>query len=52
LWTPDEQTPVRRRLISRRGQLTRHKNQIHAVLQHNLVPRPPMSDFFGVKGHH
>lgn len=54
VWTPDERTRVRRRLISRRAQLTRHrtreKNQIHAVLQRNLVPRQPMSDLFGVKG--
>jgi transposase len=54
VWTPDELTRVRRRLIARRGQLVRHrvreKNQIHAILQRNLVPRPPMSDLFGVKG--
>jgi transposase len=54
VWTPDERTRVRRRLIARRGQLVRHrvreKNQIHAILQRNLVPRPPMTDLFGVKG--
>jgi transposase len=54
VWTPDELTRVRRRLIARRGQLVRHrvreKNQIHAILQRNLVPRPPMTDLFGVKG--
>jgi transposase len=54
VWTPDEQTLVRRRLIARRGQLVRHrtreKNQVHAILQRNLAPRPPMSDLFGVKG--
>jgi transposase len=35
VWTPDELTRVRRRLIARRGQLVRHrvreKNQIHAI---------------------
>ena len=54
VWTPDEQTRVRRRLIARRGQLVRHrtreKNQVHAILQRNLAPRQPMSDLFGVKG--
>ena len=54
VWTPDEQTRVRRRLIARRGQLVRHrtreKNQVHAILQRNLAPRPPMTDLFGVKG--
>ncbi len=54
VWTPDEQTRVRRRLISRRGhlvrQMVREKNQVHAVLQRQLKERPPMTDMFGVKG--
>lgn len=54
VWTPDEQTRVRRRLISRRGhlvrQMVREKNQVHAVLQRQLKERPPMTDVFGVKG--
>lgn len=54
VWTPDEPTRVRRRLISRRMHLVRHrvreKNQVHAVLQRQLKRRPPMSDVFGVKG--
>jgi transposase len=54
VWRPDEQARVRRRLIARRGQLVRHrtreKNQIQAILQRNLAPRPPMTDLFGVKG--
>jgi len=54
VWTPDEQTRVRRRLISRRShlvrQMVREKNQVHAVLQRQLKDRPPMSDVFGVKG--
>jgi transposase len=27
VWTPDEQTRVRRRLIARRGQLVRHRTR-------------------------
>lgn len=54
VWTPDEAARTRRRLISRRCALvrarTREKNQIHAVLQRNLIERPPVSDLFGVKG--
>jgi transposase len=54
IWTPDEKTRVRRRLISRRGQLVRHrtreKNQIHAALIRNLKGKPPMSDLFGGGG--
>ena len=54
VWTPDEATRLRRRLISRRMQLVRQKvrekNQVHAVLQRQLKRRPPMSDVFGVKG--
>ena len=54
VWTPNEPTVVRRRLVARRAQLVRHrvreKNQVHAILQRNLVPRPPMTDLFGVKG--
>jgi transposase len=54
VWTPDEAARTRRRLMSRRcalaRQRTRAKDQVHAVLQRNLAPRPPMSDLFGVKG--
>jgi transposase len=54
VWTPDETARARRRMISRRCGLvrerTRQKNQVHAVLQRNLVGRQPMSDLFGVKG--
>jgi transposase len=54
VWTPDEQTRVRRRLISRRCHLVRQrvreKNQVHATLQRQLNERPPMTDVFGVKG--
>jgi transposase len=54
VWTPDEAARTRRRIISRRRALvrerTRHKNQVHAALQRNLIARQPMSDLFGVKG--
>lgn len=54
VWTPDEQTRARRRLVSRRAQLvrqrTREKNQVHAVLMRRLVGKPPISDVFGVRG--
>lgn len=54
VWTPDEQTRARRRLVSRRAQLvrqrTREKNQVHAVLMRTLSGKPPMSDVFGVGG--
>jgi transposase len=54
VWTPNEHTRVRRRLISRRAQLvrqrTREKNQVHAVLMRTLSGTPPMSDVFGVRG--
>jgi transposase len=51
VWTPDEQTRVLRRRISRRAQLvrqrTREKNQVHAILIRNLKGRSPASDLFG-----
>jgi transposase len=54
VWTPDDATQTRRRLITRRCALvrarTRAKNQVHAVLGRNLLERPPMSDLFGRKG--
>src|SRR5438128_4058322 len=54
VWTPDEQTRVLRRRISRRAQLvrqrTREKNQVHAILIRNLKGRSPVTDLFGVAG--
>ena len=54
VWIVDEQTRVRRRRVSRRAQLVRHrtreKNQVHATLIRNLKARPPVSDLFGVRG--
>jgi transposase len=54
VWTPDEQTRVLRRRISRRAQLvrqrTREKNQVHAILIRNLKQRAPATDLFGAAG--
>jgi transposase len=54
VWTPDDATQTRRRLITRRCALvrarTRAKNQVHAVLMRNLLGRPPVTDLFGRKG--
>jgi transposase len=54
VWTPDEQTRVLRRRISRRAQLvrqrTREKNQVHAILIRNLKGRSPATDLFGAAG--
>jgi transposase len=54
VWTPDELTRVRRRLISRRMHLVRQqvreKNQVHAVVERQLKNRPPMTDVFAVNG--
>src|SRR5213078_3500363 len=53
VWTPDEQTRVLRRRISRRAQLvrqrTREKNQVHAILIRNLKRRSA-TDLFGAAG--
>jgi transposase len=54
VWLPDEATNALRRQVIRRAglvrQRTRGKNQIHAILHRNLVPRCPASDLFGHKG--
>jgi transposase len=54
VWAPDPDTAALRHQLARRRQLvkqcTREKNQVHAVLQRNLKPRPPASDLFGAKG--
>jgi transposase len=54
VWTPDEQTHVLRRRISRRAQLvrqrTREKNQVRAILIRNLKQRAPAADLFGTAG--
>jgi transposase len=54
LWMPDEQTRVLRRRLARRTQLvrarTRAKNECHAVLVRRLIPKPAVSDLFGLAG--
>src|SRR5512135_3716639 len=54
VWLPDPQTAALRRQVLRRAHLvrqrTRLKNQIHAILHRNLVPRCPAADLFGHKG--
>ena len=54
VWMPDEHTQALRRQVARRAHLvrqrTRLKNQLQAILQRNLIPKPPVSDLFGIKG--
>jgi transposase len=54
VWVGDERVRALRRLVSRRRGLvkrrTQIKNEIAAVLQRNLKPRPPVTDLFGVGG--
>jgi transposase len=54
VWIPDERTEQVRRQVARRTQIVRHrtrlKNQVHAILHRNLLPRCPAADLFGVKG--
>ena len=54
VWRPDAATAALRRQVLRRAhivrQRTRLKNQVHAILHRNLVPRCPAADLFGHKG--
>src|SRR3954454_18855149 len=54
VWLPDAASNALRRQVIRRAALvrqrTRAKNQIHAILHRNLVPRCPASYLFGHKG--
>lgn len=54
VWLPDAETNALRRQVLRRAhivrQRTRLKNQVHAILHRNLVPRCPAADLFGIKG--
>ena len=54
VWMPDERCRILRRRLARREQLmrarTRSKNEIAAVLQRRLVPKPGFADLFGVSG--
>jgi transposase len=53
VWMPDEDIQALRRQVARRAHLvrqrTRLKNQVQAILQRNLIPKPPVSDLFGIK---
>src|SRR4051812_13876538 len=54
VWLADDQTHALRRQVARRAhfvrQRTRLKNQVHAILHRNLIPRCPAADLFGHKG--
>jgi transposase len=54
VWLADAETATLRRQVLRRAHLvrqpTRVKNQVHAILHRNLIPRCPASDLFGIKG--
>jgi transposase len=54
VWVGDDRVRALRRIVSRRRGLvkrrTQIKNEITAVLQRNLKPRPPVADLFGKKG--
>ena len=54
VWVPDEATQAMRRRLGRRSQLvrvrTKAKNEIHAALMRRLIPKPAVSDLFGIKG--
>jgi transposase len=54
LWMPDERTRALRRRLQRRSQLvkarTRAKNEVHGALIRRLVPKPRVSDLFGLAG--
>jgi transposase len=54
VWRPSPQTCALRRQVLRRAHLvrqrTRLKNQVHAILHRNLIPRCPAADLFGHKG--
>jgi transposase len=54
VWLADADTAALRRQVLRRAhivrQRTRLKNQVHAILHRNLIPRCPAADLFGIKG--
>jgi transposase len=54
VWVPDDETRAMRRRLQRRSQLvrvrTKAKNEIHAALMRRLIPKPRVSDLFGVEG--
>jgi transposase len=54
IWVPDEETEALRRQFTRRSQLVRHrtrlKNEVHAILNANLIGRCPVTDLFTSTG--
>lgn len=54
IWTPDPRTERLRRLTARRyqvvRQLTRIKNEVHAILHAHLIPKCPHADLFNGRG--
>jgi transposase len=54
IWVPDEETEALRRQFTRRSQLVRHrtrlKNEVHAILNANLIGRCPVTDLFTATG--
>jgi hypothetical protein len=54
VWVPDEATRPMRRRLQRRSQLvrvrTKAKSEVHAALMRRLIPKPSISDLFGIKG--
>ncbi len=54
IWTPDAATERMRRLVARRYQVVRHrtrlKNEVHAILHAQLIPRCPHADLFNRRG--
>jgi transposase len=56
VWLPDDRTRALRRQVARRTHLVRQrvrlKNQVHGILNRNLVPRCPVSDMFTGAGRH
>lgn len=56
VWLPDDRTRSLRRRVARRGPpgpaTDPDQESVHAILNRNLVPTPPMSDLFGTSGRH
>ena len=54
VWLPDAETERRRRLVTRRNQVVRHrtrvKNEVHSILHAHLIPPCPHADLFGGLG--
>ena len=54
IWVPDAETEALRRQFTRRSQLVRHrtrlKNEVHAILNANLIGRCPVTDLFTATG--